>query len=180
MLVYAIGDLHLDPNISNKRLKWMGRDVQATKPDLVVQIGDLNNMNSLCKYEANDSYLGKIKTVYIEDVANMNKALETFNDAGAFDTPKYVTLGNHDDRIESYANRNPEVYAFFQEYFYETLSANGWTYSTFGEVVKFEGVNFTHVPFTTLGKPMGGTTVEYRAGNLSTSDFVFGHSHRAN
>ena len=177
VLVYAIGDLHLSPSVSNKRMKWIGEDIAWAAPDLVVQIGDLFSFDSLCKYEPNESYAGKLKPVYVQDIAAGRKGLELMNEWGAAKFKKHVTLGNHDDRIESFADRVPEVFGLMQEHFYGALTDNGWSWSAYKEIVKFEGVQFTHIPIGTLGKVYGGKTAEQRAAADSLGDLVVGHRH---
>lgn len=178
--IVAIGDVHDDPRLPDDRFEWLGRFVSDVKPDGVIQIGDIATFDSLCRYDGNDTYKGKQKPLFVEDIVSLDHALGRFN-KGLGKTPldiKHITLGNHEDRVESFSDRHPEIYGLMAREFYGVLERHGWTYSPFGKMIKIGGVGFVHVPLNEMGKPYGGKTAEQRIANDATHDVVLGHSHR--
>ena len=175
----AIGDIHVQPNLSNERLFWMGRYIAEQKLDWAIQIGDFASFDSLCRYVANDSHEGKYKPSYKEDIESVRDAMKKWTEGLNGHAPeRHVTLGNHEDRIYSFQNRNPEVFGMLDENFYTLLGDYDWSYSPYGAVHYLGGVGFTHVPLTRMGKPFGGEHSENQIGQRAVTDLVYGHSHR--
>ena len=46
-----IPDPHSHPNHHNKRAEWLGALIADVKPDVVINIGDVADMPSLCSYD---------------------------------------------------------------------------------------------------------------------------------
>lgn len=174
----SIGDAHDGPGIPKDRFRWIGSYVRDTKPDLVNQIGDLFSLDSLCRYDANDTAAGKLKPTFKQDMASGRAALAAFDEgAGPYNVEKHVELGNHEDRIWSFMNRTPEMVSMLDETIYTILGDFGWSYSPYGAFHFVGGVGFVHVPLNRLGKPYGGKTAENQIGNDALHDIVFGHTH---
>lgn len=176
--VLAIGDAHDGPRIPKDRFRWFGRLAADTQPDVIVQIGDFLSLDSLCRYEGNDTLKGKAKPSLKDDLDSFKEALEAFDDGlGGFRPERHVTLGNHEDRIWSFTNRTPEVAELLTENLHTILTDRGWTYSPFGQLHFIGGVGFVHSPLNRLGKPYGGKTCEQQIANDALHDVVFGHTH---
>jgi hypothetical protein len=60
----------------------------------------------------------------------------------------------------------------FARYRWKTTPYKHWLF--------FEGVGFSHVPISIMGKPIGGRYPENTIGNQATHSIVFGHTHRNN
>lgn len=178
--VLAIGDMHDDPRLDKQRFGWIGQLACERAPDAIIQIGDIATFDSLCRYDDNSSYRGKSKPLFMDDIASLREALETFDEGLGDFVPKikHITLGNHEDRIESFSDRHPEIYGMMSGEFLDLLNKYNWTYSPFGKIIFIAGVGFTHVPLNEMGKPYGGKTAETQIANDITHDIVLGHSHR--
>jgi hypothetical protein len=59
----------------------------------------------------------------------------------------------------------------------DILKATGWEYYPYGAYVEIAGVRITHIPFNTLGKPVGGDNAVKQVAEKSTQDTIFGHVH---
>ena len=174
--IYAIGDSHDGPKVSKARFDWMNKDILEYQPDAVVLIGDFSSFDSLCRYVPNDTWIGKQKTSFLSDLGSMDDALYTlFTDVSA---KIILTKGNHEARINSFSNRNPEVWGMLAKDYNNIIESYNIKVYPFGKFATLAGVNFTHVPLTILGKPMGGKTLEARAANEVVRDLVIGHTHR--
>ena len=176
--VLAIGDTHDSPELDKDRFRWFGRLARDLRVNQVVQIGDMFTFDSLCKYADNASHEGKLKPEFLDDLASGEEALEQFNKGlGPYKCKKHITIGNHEARIYSYEDRNPEVWGLMRRDYYKVLKKGGWGWTDFGDFYMVDGVGFTHVPINRMGRPYGGKNAENQVANDAIFDVVFGHSH---
>ena len=174
--ICAIGDAHDSPKIPNKeRFEWIGAHIKATKPDVVVQIGDFLTLDSLNNYEPNETFAGKLKPTFQADVGSFIEALGAMD----IDGPElHCTLGNHEQRLFAYENNHPEVYGMMQIELQGAFERFGWTFSPYKFIQKYGGVGFTHSATNSMGRAYGGKNSENSIANDSLFDLVIGHSHR--
>ena len=180
--VCVIGDLHDAPGISKERLRWLGKHIRNTKPDQVVQIGDFLSLDSCCWHIDNATMQArKNKGTFLEDINSFDLALEEFNKGlSTYKVKKHCTLGNHENRLWRWEDKNPEYYQMGKKEMFSTLKKYGWTWSEYGEFYFIDGVGFTHIPFNVMGREFGGVSVERNIGQSSLFDVVFGHTHKFN
>ena len=178
--VLAIGDCHDGPSMPDKtRFFAMGRYAKENQVDQIVQIGDFATCDSLNRFDRNDTLKGKEKPSFKQDMASFQKAIRAFHKGlDGYDVPKHVTLGNHEDRIWSYTNRNPEVVELLDQLMFATLDDYGWTHSPYGEFYFIGDVGFTHAPLNVMGKAYGGMYSENQIARDSLHDVVYGHTHK--
>lgn len=175
--VCAIGDAHDHPRIKQDRFKWIGKHIRGTRVESVIQIGDFGTFDSLCKYDDNSSWLGKHKPTFEEDITSLKNALEHIQyqiEDRDYIVDKHITLGNHEDRVESFANRNPEIYGMMISALHKTFDDFGWTYSPYGQLYNIAGVDFVHVPLNKMGRPYSSPQNIARD---AVRDIVYGHNH---
>jgi hypothetical protein len=179
--VVAIGDAHDSPSIPNKsRFRNAGRFVADTKPDMVIQIGDLVTFDSISQFALPGSVEFKELPTFPQDITSAQAALDAFNEGlGGYDCDKHVTLGNHEDRIWSHAGRNPQLGTMIQLEFDRLLARNGWSYSLFSQPYWVGGVAFSHIPLSIMGKPIGGELTTQTVALRAVTDWVYGHTHRS-
>lgn len=179
--VGVIPDLHDSPGLSKRRIKWMAKYFTDVQPDHIIQIGDIADFESLCSYIKNETYEGKMKPGFQQDLESLGIALQIFNRhyKPKKRVGKHITLGNHEERIWTFENNNPEIHCMMSNAFLTTLEHYGWTWSPFGEYYTYGGVDFVHAPLNAMRRPMGGVHVLAAAGRESLHDLVFGHTHKA-
>jgi hypothetical protein len=177
--VVVIGDAHDSPHIPDKsRFRWLGKHVADTKPDFVIQIGDIATMDSVSSHTGNHTIEGKTKPKLTDDINSLNLALDAFNDGlGSYNVPKHITLGNHERRVFAYENEHPEIEGMPSHLLDQCLKERGWTYSPYGQPHFVGGVGFLHAAINRMGKTFGGKTSENQIANESVTDVVIGHSH---
>lgn len=181
--VLGIGDSHDHPGIPDKsRFALMGRHAAEERFDVIVHIGDFLDLHSLCGHTREDTYKGKAKPSFAQDIDSGARALAAFEAElpGDYKPRKHVTLGNHEDRAWRYENQNPATVGQMTGQIETLFESHGWTHQRFGHWTMVGGVGFTHVPRTIMGKPVGGKTVEHTLSNDITFDVAFGHTHRHN
>lgn len=171
-------DAHNQPGVSHDRFRWLAQFVNDQKPDILIDGGDFDDFQSLCSHERNETYQGKLKPSVALDLETSAQARKVLSDLIKHGCRKLITLGNHEYRLKSYENLNPEMYGIPTNIYYDILKANGWEWFDYGAHVDIEGVSFTHMPFTTLGKPVGGDNACKQIADKSLQDVVFGHTHK--
>ncbi len=78
--VMVIGDAHDDPRVPDKsRFALMGAHAEATRPDVILSIGDFLDFASLSTHEREDTYKARGKPSFMEDMASGLDALQVFD-----------------------------------------------------------------------------------------------------
>jgi hypothetical protein len=174
-----IGDSHAHPDYSNDRFTWLGKLIHDIKPDVVVNIGDMADMASLC---AHSKALELEGSRYIADCNAVIDAQERlFHEVRKHKKklPRFVwTLGNHDIRADRFVQDNP---VFQGKLSSKDLMYEDYPWSDvvpFLETIVIDEIAYCHY-FTSgiMGRPIGGqhpawTTIKKR--NQSSTS---GHSH---
>jgi hypothetical protein len=160
-----IPDVQCKAGVPLDHLEWAGKYAVQKKPDVIVQIGDFADMESLSMYDVGKkSFEGRR---YKEDIEVAHKAMELFlrpiweynatakkNHEKRY-TPRFVlTLGNHEERIDRCIEADPKLEGVlsYSDLKYEEY---GWEVYPFLEPVIVDGVAYCHY-FTSgvLGKPV--------------------------
>lgn len=177
--ILVIPDGHAHPNHSNERFTWLGKYIADTKPDIVVDIGDLGDFQSLSSYDKGKaSFEGqrykKDLTAYWDANERINWEIKKTKKKQPH---KIRCIGNHEDRISRAVEENAVLIGTIglsdlrsKEY--------GWEEHPFLEPVVEEGITFAHYfPVGVSGRPISG---EHQAHSLITKKLtscVQGHSH---
>jgi len=170
-------DAHNMPSLDKERFKWLGRLVNEVEPDYFIDGGDFDDMNSLCRYEGNDTYKGKFKPAFTHDLESSEEARTVLSETITHKCKKHFILGNHEDRLFSFEDRNPEVYGMMQHAYFEIQKRHGWQITRYRDYLNIEGVDFTHVPMNAMNKPFGGKRAVVSVAANSIRDVCFGHTH---
>jgi len=181
--VLAIGDSHDHPGLPDKsRFALLGKFAAAERFDVIVHIGDFLDLHSLCSHTREETYRGKAKPSFEQDLASGWEALAAFEAELPADyrPRKHVTLGNHEARAWAYEDRNPASVNMLTGPLTGMFEQHGWTWQRFGHWTLLGGVAFTHVPRSVMARPLGGKQVENTVANESVRCTVFGHTHRYN
>jgi hypothetical protein len=188
--ILLVGDIHLDPSVSNERMLWLGRLVGDRKPDIVLQIGDFNDMGSLSSYDkGKKSFEGRR---YTKDIENSHKGLQLFEDGldesnkilrsrkvKTYQPKKYMTWGNHDfKRVMRAINEDSELEGLMsiEDQGFEDF---GWETVPFLEPLDVEGIIFQHY-FTSgsgMDRPLGGENLGKALLKRYHTSCFQGHNH---
>ena len=175
--VLVIPDAHVKPGMALTHLDHIGDHVQTFDPDVLVVMGDFGDLGSCCHQIGNETYSGKLKPTFLNDVAAINDGLKRIK-ARSCHAQKYYLTGNHENRLYKYEEHNPEIYGMMQAEFEWTVESHGFVISPFGKYVDVAGVDFVHIPLNIMGKPVGGKFVGQTVGRESVRDVVLAHTHR--
>ena len=97
----VIPDSHSTPSHNNDRYEWLGKFIFDIRPDVVIDIGDSADMESLCSWDKDKR--GYDSRSYIDDINAYKDAMEKMWHPYKRNKKKLPhrikTRGNHEDRI---------------------------------------------------------------------------------
>ena len=161
----VIPDCQVKPGVPLDYLERIGLYLAEKKPDVIVQIGDFADMPSLSAYDVgkkefegrrykDDVIAAQDAMVKLMFPIRKEQARLTRNKKAGWTPELYLTLGNHENRIERAINNDPKLDG--------TLSVDdlgytgyGWGVSEFLRPIFVDGVSYCHY-FTggLLGRPV--------------------------
>ena len=160
----VIPDCQVKPGVPLEHLDWLGEYIVAKQPDVIVQIGDFADMESLCSYDTGKkSFEGRR---YKNDISIARKGMERllgpfkrFNALAVkggrkrYNPRLVLTLGNHEDRITRAIESDPKLEGVLsiKDLGYEDF---GWEVSPFLQPVQIDGILYNHYfPTGQMGHP---------------------------
>lgn len=184
----VIPDAHAKPGIPNDRFEWLGNYIIEHQPDVIIDIGDSADMESLSSYD-----IGKVKAEgkrYVDDIAAYHDSCEKlFKPMKEYNnkhtqwkkkkyTPKLIKCtGNHENRINRAADETPALFGHIstkdlKEGYY------GWDTQDFLKPVSIDGVCYSHYFASgVMGRPISGINHARTLVLKSYMSCVCGHSH---
>lgn len=165
--------------MSVAHLEHVGNYIVEKQPDVIVNIGDFNDMVSLNSYE-----VGKADaegTRYADDIAYgkhaMDKLLGPMRRYNAGRRKKYTprmvfTMGNHEYRIEREAATNPRMIGTIglDDLGYREA---GWEVFPFLKVARIDGIDYAHFFVSgSMGRPVSSAAALLR---VRQSSAIMGH-----
>lgn len=182
--VLQIPDAHDSPALPDKsRFKWFGMLAADIRPDVIVNIGDEADFDSISFHVRNDTQAGRLKPSFMADIESLNRAKEAMEEPIAkcsdYKPVKKKTRGNHENRIWRHEDLNPEIAGMMQVEYHAVMSKYGWEEAAYGDFVNIAGVDFVHIPLTKMLKPRGGDNASTIMARKTVRDTVVGHTHNA-
>lgn len=182
---FIIPDCQVTPSTPNDHLNWIGNYILEIQPDVIVNLGDFADMESLSYYD-----MGKRRaegkryeddvTASIRAMRKLMSPIRQYNNKRKLQKLKqylpemHLTIGNHEQRILRYVEDKPhlEGKVSIEDLRYEDF---GWKVHPFLEVVEIDGVHYSHYFYNQAsGKPYGGYSMDTRLKNVGFS-FTQGH-----
>lgn len=181
----VIPDCQVTSTSPTDHLKWIGQYIVDKQPDVVVQLGDFADMESLSSYDkGKKQYEGRR---YIKDIDAAHAAMRILmepltehnlkkirNKEKQYRPELHLTLGNHENRISRCIEDDPKSDGLMSV---DDLnySAFGWQVHPFLEVLEIDGVAYSHYFYNPLtSRAYGGQSIDTRLKTLGFS-FVQGH-----
>ena len=151
---FVIPDTQVKDGHDVEYLEKAGRYIVEKQPDVIIQIGDWADMESLSSYDVGTKkFEGKR---YVKDVEASRKAMSALlkpidefnaqakkNGKKQYKPRKVLTLGNHENRINRAVNLDPKLEGVLSV---DDLGYHefGWEVHDFLEVVVIDGVAYSH------------------------------------
>ncbi len=173
----VIGDTHIAPGQDLARFSWFARHVAATKPDRVVQIGDLADLHSVSGHEKPGSAQQKAKPSFQQDLEATEEALALYRKEMPDGPPLHICEGNHEDRLDRWDSQVAETSGVLRMQWDDLLARYDVRQTPYRGYLFIGGVGLTHVPMTLMERPFNGRTLNPIVNDLTFS-LIFGHSHR--
>lgn len=163
---FVIPDSHSKPGVSNDRYEWLGKLCLDRRPDVIIDIGDWADMESLCSYDrGTKSFEGRRYKADVEAAVDarrrFNAPIEEYNSMRArngkkqYRPRKVSLLGNHENRIKRAIELSPEFEGAL-DISDLGAEAHGWEVHDFLEVVEIDGIYYCHYHTSgVMGRPVG-------------------------
>ena len=177
----VIPDTQIKPEQDYEHMKWAARYAVATKPDVIVHLGDHWDMASLSSYDVGKkSFEGRR---YSADVKAGNDAMNLFMSTIKAEQkrlrkhkkriwkPRFIfTLGNHEQRIERAVENDAKLEGLMS---YEDLNLKDWEVYPYLQPVVVDGIAYCHF-FTSgvMGRPVSNAKLLLQKKHMSC---VMGH-----
>jgi hypothetical protein len=185
----VIGDPHAKHGVSNERFDWLGKFIMDLRPDVIVNIGDHYDMESLSSYDVGKkSFEGRRYKLDLEAgldaLDRINRPMAEFNRKARKNKEKQylprmiMCGGNHDHGRQARAIEGNAILdgtigpSDFQ------FEYHGWEYAPFQQPITVDGVTYCHF-FTSgvMGRPIGGERPATMMINKLHTTCLQGHSH---
>lgn len=179
----VIPDQHAHYKHSNERAVWLGKFIRDIKPDVVVNMGDMADMPSLCSYDkGKKSFQGRTYQADINSHLDFQDKFWSTVKKAKKKMPRTVGLiGNHEERIARAIEIQPELDGVIgygdlklREWYDDIVPYNG---STPGAII-LDGITFAHYLIAGIsGRPISGEHHAYSLLAKTHSSCVVAHSH---
>lgn len=178
-----IPDQHAVPYFNHDRADWLSRLIIELKPDVVVNMGDAADMESLSSYDKGKrSFHGKSYKKDLDAHLEFQSRIWDPVKATKKRLPHRVFLeGNHENRIERALDLSPEMVGVigfedfqFDYYYDEVVRYDGGLPG----IYKRDGILFAHFfPTGISGRPIGGERPAHMLLAKNGCSSVAAHSH---
>ena len=163
--ILVIPDTQVKRGVCLDHLRYAGMWAAEKRPDVIVQLGDFADMESLSSYDIGKrDFEGRR---YTTDIEIAKEAMRIFMEPIIAEQQKIIrckekrwkprmilTLGNHEQRINKAVNNDPKLDGLISINDLE-YSRWGWEVYPFLEVVVIDGVAFSHYFVSgVLGRPV--------------------------
>lgn len=173
--IAVLPDGQVHPGVPIDHWTWCGKYLAIKKPDVIIQMGDFNDLPSLSVHDTAGS-LQRENRRYRQDIdsgkAAMNLLMTPISKVSGWEPNLFLTLGNHEDHITRAINNDPKLEGTMSlsDLGYEEF---GWKVYPFLQPIVVGGVAFCHYfPSGVMGRPI--TSAKALLAKLHMSAFA-GH-----
>jgi len=186
--VLILPDSHAKPGVSNARYDWLARMIVDRKPDIVIDLGDFADMESLSSYDkgklsGQNRHVGRDIEVAVNARKRLTEPIHAETERLRQNkrkiwAPRLVAIGgNHEWRIDRYINDHPELKGIMKQDISKAAEM-GWEWYDYQARCVVEGFNVRH-RYEQGGRPV--TSAKYPAAVLLDKGFesaLAGDSHK--
>ena len=182
----VVPDPHSCPGHSNERFEWLGKLILDLKPDVLVNIGDTADLQSLSTYDKGKaSFHGKNYASDIEAHLDAQEKMWYPISKAKRKKPYSVVLeGNHEHRIKRLLELEPHLHGSrfgvsfndldFKKYYHEVVEYDGGVPG----VICIDGIDYAHYfPSGISGRPLSSIHHGFDLTRKRFASSTCGHSH---
>lgn len=177
----VFSDCHVTAGQDLDRFRWLNRLCYDVQPDRTICLGDFGSFDSLSTHHTKGDATDHALPSFDDEVDAVHEALyHLFGFDDQTDTDNnYMIMGNHEDRWDRFRKQHPKILNSSLEDM-AAYTAYWGTITKYREWMELDGVLYTHIPHSIMGKPIGGVNATRSVAMQSTSNVVFGHTHTMN
>jgi hypothetical protein len=175
----VIPDCQVKPGVPTDHLEWIGNYIVEKKPDVLINLGDFADIDSLNTYvrgkrESEGKRLSRDISSVVHAMERLLKPIHDYNRTAEvkYQPEMHLTLGNHEYRMEREVEDNPRLEGMFDmgDLGYEDA---GWKVHEFLKVLTVDEVEYAHY-FTSgnMGRPVTSAAALLRERQCSA---IMGH-----
>lgn len=179
----VLPDAHAKPGTDNERATLVGKLILDVRPDVVIDLGDSADFESLSSYDKGKrSFVGRSYRADVDSYLDFQDRLWSPMRRAKKRLPYSIRLiGNHEQRIDRALDASPELVntisysdLCLEDYYDTVIHYNGNTPG----VIEVDGVLYSHY-FTSgiMGRPIAGEHPAYSLVTKKLSSCTCGHSH---
>ena len=142
----VIGDAHSTPKINNRRFDWLANFIEDHRPDVIIDIGDWGDFDSIGKYaKGTKDAWGLSFKADAECFRDASKrAFSRIEKIKGYEPKLYRIGGNHEEgRIRKFVSENPELEGLVSLDALEYGNYRG-RYVPFQKIVVVDGIAYCH------------------------------------
>lgn len=180
--VFCWGCAHDSPAIADKtRFRNAGRLASELKPDLIVDLGDSLDLDSLSAHDVPGSMSDRLRHGFLQEIESVDEAYGAFHEAAPPPdaVPRHRLKGNHEHRADRFEQNNPTTEGVYTIPLSQVFARYGWVEKQFREWLFIEGVGFTHAPINGIGREVAGKFPDQTVSQESTFSVVWSHTHKS-
>lgn len=165
----VIGDLQVKPGIKLDHISHIGRFAAEKRPDVIVQIGDWNDNQSLSSWDRGKAAAEnrRVTRDYAYFVRSVDLFMTEIERVKGYRPRLVFTDGNHDGgREDRYENENPELLGVLPKS-RDYLASVGWETHRFMRPVVIDGVSYCHLHPRTLSGKVTASSMKFGAPNAA-------------
>ena len=172
-----IPDCQVKPGVRLDHLDWVGNYIAEKRPDVIINIGDFADMEAMSNYDRG-TLRGENKRLQKDLIVArqaMDRLTAPFRNLEGYKPEMHLTMGNHEDRLDRYANEHPYLEEVIGTHMlrYEEW---GWKVHPFLKVVTVDGVKYAHYFVSgSMGKAVSSAPALLR---LQKQSAIMGHNQR--
>lgn len=176
--ILVLPDAQVKPGVDISHLEWMGKYIVKKRPDIIVNIGDWADMESLSTWDiGKKSFEGRRYNKDIEAAIHAQEVLlgplralqerQRANKKRVYSPRMVLTLGNHENRIDRAIESDSKLDGLIStdDLKYKEF---GWEVHKFLDVVMIQGIAFSHYFCTgAMGRPSSSAQAQLNKQHLS-------------
>lgn len=177
---------HSDPSVSNDRFDWLGEFIYDVRPDMVVDLGDFDDMKSLNSYDTRYPR-AVVAQSYQKDIEHGQDARDRlwrrFREMKRKRPVRIGFEGNHEHRIKRAIEHDPRIEGDKYGISFRHLRTNEWyeeyhEYENSGPALKmYDGVLYGHYVASGNGRALQNKHHASALLDKLAVSVTVGHSH---